>query len=74
DALTAAENVEIPLRIARTEPGARDEQVAALLERVGLAGHAGQRPSELSGGQRQRVAIARALAASPRVLLADEPT
>lgn len=74
EALTAAENVEIPLRIARAEPRARDERVSALLERVGLAGHAAQRPAELSGGQRQRVAIARALAASPRVLLADEPT
>ncbi len=74
DALTAAENVEIPLRIARAEPLVRDERVRMLLERVGLDGHASQRPAELSGGQRQRVAIARALAASPRVLLADEPT
>jgi putative ABC transport system ATP-binding protein len=45
-----------------------------LLELVGLAEHAEQRPDELSGGQQQRVAIARALAASPRLLIADEPT
>ena len=48
--------------------------MALLLELVGLADHAGQRPGELSGGQQQRVAIARALAGSPRLLVADEPT
>jgi putative ABC transport system ATP-binding protein len=52
----------------------RERRVATLLELVGLADHAQQRPDELSGGQQQRVAIARALAASPRLLVADEPT
>jgi putative ABC transport system ATP-binding protein len=72
--LSAAENVGAPLRLARTPAPEREERVSLLLELVGLAGHADQRPGELSGGQQQRVAIARALAASPRLLIADEPT
>jgi putative ABC transport system ATP-binding protein len=72
--LSAAENVGIPLRIAGTDPRAREERVALMLAVVGLAEHAKQRPNELSGGQQQRVAIARALAGSPELLIADEPT
>jgi putative ABC transport system ATP-binding protein len=72
--LSAAENVGVPLRLARTEQKERDRRVSLLLDLVGLAEHARQRPGELSGGQQQRVAIARALAASPRLLIADEPT
>ncbi|WP_327003575.1 ABC transporter ATP-binding protein [Dactylosporangium sp. NBC_01737] len=72
--LSAAENVGAPLRLARVAPAERERRVALLLELVGLAEHAEQRPTELSGGQQQRVAIARALAGSPRLLIADEPT
>ena len=72
--LSAAENVEVPLRLVRAEPRARDARVAELLELVGLGPRARHRPHELSGGEQQRVAIARALANRPKLLLADEPT
>ena len=72
--LTAAENVEVPLSLVRTDPRERDDRVAVLLELVGLGGRARHRPHELSGGEPQRVAIARALSNRPAVLLADEPT
>ena len=73
-ALTASENVGVPLRMRRMPVAEREQRVELLLDLVGLRDHAGQRPGELSGGQQQRVAIARALAGSPRLLLADEPT
>jgi putative ABC transport system ATP-binding protein len=72
--LSAAENVGMPLRITDASPREREDRVRLMLDVVGLAEHAAQRPGELSGGQRQRVAIARALAGSPKLLIADEPT
>ena len=72
--LTAFENVEYPLVLAAVPSAQRKERVRALLDAVGLADRAGNRPGQLSGGQRQRVAIARALATEPALVLADEPT
>lgn len=73
--LSAAENVEYPLRhFKELDKAARRARVSHYLEVVGLASFAHHRPNQLSGGQRQRVAIARALATQPRMVLADEPT
>ena len=72
--LTAFENVEYPLVLAAVPAAQRKERVRALLDAVGLADRAGNRPGQLSGGQRQRVAIARALATEPALVLADELT
>ncbi|MGX5213654.1 ABC transporter ATP-binding protein [Streptomyces violaceus] len=71
-ALTAEQNVGLPLRLAGRRP--RRSEVLGVLEQVGLRERAGHRPSQMSGGQQQRVALARALVTQPEVLFGDEPT
>lgn len=73
--MTALANVMLPLvEVHGVEEAEARERALQIMERLGLADHAGKHPLQLSGGQSQRVAIARALAPKPRLLLFDEPT
>ncbi len=72
--MNALENVELPLRYRGMKKEERKKLSAEALARVGLKGRLTHRPAQMSGGQQQRVAIARAIAASPPIILADEPT
>jgi putative ABC transport system ATP-binding protein len=72
--LSAAENVELPLLVAKVPAREARQKALALLRQVDLDEWAGHKPSQLSAGQQQRVAIARALVNDPAIVWADEPT
>jgi putative ABC transport system ATP-binding protein len=72
--LTAIENVELPLLLAKLPASERRKRAEIALRAVGLADRANHLPSQLSGGQEQRVTIARAIVTDPKIIVADEPT
>jgi putative ABC transport system ATP-binding protein len=72
--LSALENVQVPLFLAKAHEKMQKDRAADLLDRVGLGDRLDHKPCELSVGQQQRVALARMLANDPAVILADEPT
>ncbi|MEN8199112.1 MAG: ABC transporter ATP-binding protein [Thermodesulfobacteriota bacterium] len=73
--LTVFENIEYPLLMVQNWPVAkRRQQVAKMLEAVGMQDQGQKYPSQISGGQKQRVAVARALVTNAKLVLADEPT
>lgn len=73
-ALTALENVSLPLTFSGVHKDKREKQAKKMLESVGLATHLKHKPSQMSGGQQQRVGIARAFVGNPEIVFADEPT
>jgi ABC-type lipoprotein export system ATPase subunit len=74
DDLTVAENLDVPLSYRDVKSSQRAALVADSLDRFGIVGKKGLFPAQLSGGQQQLVAVARAVIASPKLILADEPT
>src|SRR4029453_11649056 len=74
DHLTVYENLEVPLSYRDVKKSERDSIVCDVLDRFSIVGKKDLYPNQLSGGQQQLVAVARAVIASPKVVLADEPT
>ncbi len=73
-ALTALENVSLPLTFCEVPKKEREKRAYKILSKVGLKTHVLHKPTQLSGGQRQRVGIARAFVGTPEIVFADEPT